>query len=44
MSSPKGFILYRIWYGNCLAYVGRTKNHYKLGLEDICLRNQCIER
>ena len=25
MSSPKGFILYRIWYGNCLAYVGRTK-------------------
>lgn len=20
MSSPKGFILYRIWYGNCLAY------------------------
>lgn len=23
--SPKGFILYRIWYGQCLAYVGRTK-------------------
>lgn len=25
MSSPKGFILYRIWYGECLAYLGRTK-------------------
>lgn len=25
MASPKGYILYRIWYGNCLAYVGRTK-------------------
>lgn len=25
MSSPKGFILYRIWYGKCLAYLGRTK-------------------
>ena len=25
MSSPKGFIIYRIWYGKCLAYVGRTK-------------------
>lgn len=25
MPSPKGFILYRIWYGNCLAYIGRTK-------------------
>lgn len=25
MASPKGFILYRIWYGNVLAYLGRTK-------------------
>jgi len=25
MASPKGFILYRIWYGDCLAYLGRTK-------------------
>lgn len=25
MASPKGFILYRIWYGNIIAYVGRTK-------------------
>ena len=25
MASPKGFILYRIWYGNRLAYLGRTK-------------------
>lgn len=25
MASPKGFILYRIWYGNTLAYLGRTK-------------------
>ena len=25
MASPKGFILYRIWYENCLAYLGRTK-------------------
>ena len=25
MASPKGFILYRIYYGNCLAYLGRTK-------------------
>lgn len=25
MSSPKGFILYRIWYGNHLVYLGRTK-------------------
>lgn len=25
MRSPKGFILYRIWYGIVLAYVGRTK-------------------
>lgn len=25
MASPKGFILYRIWYGNNLAYLGRTK-------------------
>ena len=25
MASPKGFILYRIWYGACLAYLGRTK-------------------
>lgn len=25
MPSPKGFILYRIWYGGCLAYLGRTK-------------------
>lgn len=25
MSSPQGFILYRIWYGNVLAYLGRTK-------------------
>lgn len=25
MASPKGFILYRIWYRNCLAYIGRTK-------------------
>lgn len=25
MASPKGYILYRIWYGSCLAYVGRTK-------------------
>lgn len=25
MSSPKGFILYRIWYGDCLVYLGRTK-------------------
>lgn len=25
MKSPQGFILYRIWYGNCLAYLGRTK-------------------
>lgn len=25
MSSPKGFILYRIWYGDCLSYLGRTK-------------------
>lgn len=25
MKSPHGFILYRIWYGNCLAYLGRTK-------------------
>lgn len=25
MASPKGFILYRIWYGECLVYVGRTK-------------------
>lgn len=25
MSSPKGYILYRIWYGNYLAYLGRTK-------------------
>lgn len=25
MTSPKGFILYKIWYGDCLAYLGRTK-------------------
>lgn len=25
MGSPKGFILYRIWYGEHLAYLGRTK-------------------
>lgn len=25
MASPKGFILYRIYYGGCLVYVGRTK-------------------
>ena len=25
MTSPQGFILYRIWYGDCLAYLGRTK-------------------
>lgn len=25
MASPKGFLLYRIWYGNCIAYLGRTK-------------------
>lgn len=25
MASPKGFILYRIWYGKHLAYIGRTK-------------------
>lgn len=25
MKSPKGFILYRIWYGDHLAYLGRTK-------------------
>ncbi len=25
MVSPKGFILYRIWYGKHLAYLGRTK-------------------
>ncbi len=25
MASPKGFLLYRIWYGECLAYLGRTK-------------------
>lgn len=25
MKSPQGFILYRIWYGNCLVYLGRTK-------------------
>lgn len=25
MASPKGFILYRIYYGDCLAYLGRTK-------------------
>lgn len=25
MGSPKGYILYRIWYGDCLAYIGRTK-------------------
>lgn len=25
MASPKGFILYRIWYGDNLAYLGRTK-------------------
>lgn len=25
MPSPKGFILYRIWYRDCLAYLGRTK-------------------
>lgn len=25
MASPQGFILYRIWYGKVLAYLGRTK-------------------
>ncbi len=25
MASPKGYILYRIWYGDCMAYLGRTK-------------------
>ncbi len=25
MASPKGFILYRIWYGKHLVYLGRTK-------------------
>jgi len=25
MASPKGFILYKIWYGDYLAYLGRTK-------------------
>lgn len=25
MASPKGYILYRIWYGDCIAYIGRTK-------------------
>lgn len=25
MKSPKGFILYRIWYGEHMAYLGRTK-------------------
>ena len=25
VASPKGFILYKIWYGDCLAYLGRTK-------------------
>lgn len=25
LASPKGFILYRIWYGNNLVYLGRTK-------------------
>ncbi|WP_394910524.1 hypothetical protein [uncultured Robinsoniella sp.] len=25
MASPQGFILYRIWYKDCLVYLGRTK-------------------
>ena len=25
MASPKGFILYRIYYGECMAYLGSTK-------------------
>lgn len=25
MANPKGFILYRIWYGENIAYLGRTK-------------------
>ena len=25
MASPKGFLLYRIYYGNFIAYLGRTK-------------------
>lgn len=25
MANPKGFILYRIWYGDNLVYLGRTK-------------------
>lgn len=25
MKSPKGYILYRIWYGNNIVYLGRTK-------------------
>lgn len=25
MASPKGFILYRIWYGKNISYLGRTK-------------------
>lgn len=25
MASPKGFILYRIYYEKCIAYLGRTK-------------------
>lgn len=25
MASPKGFILYRIYYGDHIVYVGRTK-------------------
>lgn len=25
MSSPKGFLLYRIWYKDCIVYLGRTK-------------------
>ena len=25
MASPKGFLLYRIYYGNQIVYVGRTK-------------------
>ena len=24
-ASPKGFLLYRIWYGDYIAYIGRTK-------------------
>lgn len=44
MSSPKGFFYIEFGMEIVWRMLEEPSNHYKLGLEDICLRNQCIER